>query len=120
MNYKNMPVSNVKGDFCNINGFKPSARTVDAIAEMNEVIKMASWLEKIMMVVPLFEIFANKGMSVPKAARNITKFDWEQFAQATKGISDVRRKQLETIAMKTAHRSTGKEYEFWTCVYNAL
>ncbi|BDU41054.1 hypothetical protein [Vibrio nigripulchritudo] len=115
-----MPVTAVKGDFCNINGFTPSDKTIRAIDEMNHTIEMTSLLEKIMMIVPLVEIFMNKGVSMKSTAKNVTKFDWEQFAQSVKGISKLERSTLERIAISTADRTMGKEREFWLCVYNAL
>ncbi|WP_306330990.1 hypothetical protein [Vibrio injensis] len=119
-----MSVSYFKGDFCNIDGFKPSSRTIDAINEMNNVVKMSSLLEKVMMFVPSFQIFAGRdtymSANLVATARNIKTYDWELFAQAVKGVDSIRRARLEQIAYSTADLSMGKEKEFWTCVYNSL
>ncbi len=119
-----MPVATFKGDFCVINGFEPTSRTIDAIDEMNHVVKMSSLLEKVLMFVPSFQIFAGRdtyiGATLGSTARNIQAYDWELFAQAVKSVDPIRRARLEQIAYNTASLSMGKEKEFWTCVYNAL
>ncbi len=55
-----MPVAQIKSDFCSISGFVPTSRTVDAINDMNDVINMSSLLERILMFVPAFQIFAGR------------------------------------------------------------
>lgn len=119
-----MSVSYFKGDFCNISGFKPTSRTIDAVNEINNVVKMSSFLEKILMFVPSFQIFVGRDTylsgTLVATANNINTYDWELFAQAVKGVDSIRRSRLEQIAYSTAGLSTGKEREFWVCVYNAL
>lgn len=119
-----MPVPTMKGVFCNIDSFEPSSRTIDAIEEMNRVINMSSLLEKILMAVPAFQIFAGRNtytsVTLGATARNIKTYDWELFAQSVKSVDSIRRARLEQIAYSTASLSMGKERDFWGCVYNAL
>lgn len=119
-----MATTSVKGNFCNINDFVPSSRTMSAVEEMNHVVNMSSLLERIMMLIPSFQIFSGRNtytsFTLGSTARNIKTYDWELFAQAVKSVDPIRRSRLEQIAYNTASLSMGKEKEFWTCVYNAL
>lgn len=114
----------MKGDYCNINGFEPSSRTIDAIKEMNRITDMASYLERILTFVPIFQIFAGRDTyalaNVLSLGRQVSTSDWDTFADALKGVGLIKRGELERIAMQTADLSMGAEREFWTCVYNAL
>ncbi|BCL68827.1 conserved hypothetical protein [Vibrio nigripulchritudo MADA3029] len=115
-----MAVKGFKKDFCNVDAFTPSSRTVEAIKEMNKVVEMGSLLEKIVMLVPVFQIFITPKVSMPKVGKGVTKYDWEQFAQAVSGINNIKRARLEEIAYLTGDLSTGEDKKFWSCVYNAL
>ncbi len=119
-----MAVATFKGNFCNVQDFTPTARTTSAVEEMNHIIKMSSLLEKILMSVPAFQIFAGRNtytsFTLGSTAFNIKTYDWQQFAQAIKSVDAVRRARLEEVAYNAASTSMGKEKEFWTCVYNAL
>ncbi|MDW6004002.1 hypothetical protein [Vibrio mangrovi] len=119
-----MPVSHVKGDFCKIEGFKPSSQTTDAINRMNEIIDMSGVLEKLLMGVPVYQIFAGRdtyiSATIASIGYNVTTYDWQLFADSVKSVGKIRRVQLEKIANEMALFSIGKEYKFWRCVGNAL
>ncbi|CAM3707947.1 hypothetical protein VA7868_02918 [Vibrio aerogenes CECT 7868] len=125
-----MPVAHFKGDFCNIDSFKPTSNTLDGIKEMNRVINISNMLERILAGVPLFQLFAsrspagsiviNGSVSVATTGYNVTRYDWNLFSQALKGVGDERRSQLQKIAGVMAFTSSGKDYDFWRCVSNAL
>lgn len=55
-----MPVSSVKGDYCNIEGFEPTGRSQEAISRMNDIVDMSKLLEKVLMGVPVYSIFAGR------------------------------------------------------------
>lgn len=117
-------MSSVKGDYCNVGKFDPSSRTIDAIAEMNRVTDMANLLDRILMVVPFFQVFAGRSTynwaSFVSMGWQVSQSDWNTFAGAVNGIEPIKRAQLERIAMETADKSMGAEGDFWRCVYNAL
>ncbi|SIO92679.1 hypothetical protein [Vibrio spartinae] len=119
-----MSVTQMKGDFRTISGFVPTSRTVDAVNDMNDVINMSSLLEKILMFIPAFQIFAGRNtytnVTLASTAQNIKDYDWVMFAQAVQSIDTVKRERLEKIAFQAALLSMGKERTFWECVYNAL
>ncbi|QMV16768.1 hypothetical protein [Vibrio spartinae] len=125
-----MSVTQMKGDFRTISGFVPTSRTVDAVNDMNDVINMSSLLEKILMFIPAFQIFAGRNtytnVTLASTAQNIKDYDWVMFAQAVQSIDTVKRERLEKIAFQAAllsmgkERTLGKERTFWECVYNAL
>ncbi|MEF1286067.1 hypothetical protein QTN94_19715 [Vibrio sp. M250220] len=114
----------MKGNFCNIKDFKPSQRTMNAIKEMNNVNQMSSYLDKILALVPFYHIFAGRksypGVALTNAGWNASTYQWKTFNEAMMAIPDIKRKRLETIAENEMLFSTGKDYEFWTCVYNSL
>ncbi|OOE32921.1 hypothetical protein BZG05_12355 [Salinivibrio kushneri] len=125
-----MPVSSFKGDFCNIDSFEPSAQTLDGIKEMNRIIDTANVLEAVLSGIPLFQLFASRSAngsviiegsaSVVSTGINISIYDWKGFADAFKSVGIIRRRRLQDHADMTALNATGKDYEFWRCVSNAL
>lgn len=119
-----MPVTSVKGDYCSIEGFEPTSRTKEAVKRMNEVVDMSELLEKLLMGVPVYQIFAGRdtyfSATVASVGYNISTYDWRLFADAVKGVGTIRQRKLEAIADEMALYSRGKEYEFWKCVSNAL
>jgi hypothetical protein len=117
-------MSSVKGDYCNIEHFEPTSRTVDAIAEMNRIIQMSSLLERIIMAVPFFQIFAGRqsfyGVSTASAGYQITTSDWNTFADAVKGVNNIEKERLRYVATITELSAMGEERKFWECVRNAI
>ncbi|ASA56775.1 hypothetical protein [Vibrio gazogenes] len=119
-----MSVSHVKGDFCKIEGFKPTPRTIDAISKMNKIIDMSNVLEKLLVGVPIYQIFAGRdtymSITIGSLGYNVTTYDWQLFADSVKNVGKIRRAQLEKIADEMSLFSMGKEYKFWRCIANAL
>lgn len=113
-----------KGTFCNIKGFKPSRRSLKAIEEMNQVIEMSSWLRRIVPLLPFYSIFAGRKtydiVTIGAAGWQASTYDWESFRRAMLAIPAIKRRRLENIANMQRLYAKGKEYEFWTCVYNSL
>ncbi|MEF1257191.1 hypothetical protein [Vibrio sp. M260112] len=114
----------MKGNFCNIKGFKPSQRTMRAIRDMNDVIEMAGYLDKIIPLIPFYHIFAGRksytGVAITAAGWNASTYEWRTFNEAMMAIPKIKREALEKIAHRESLTATGKDYEFWTCVYNSL
>ena len=114
----------MKGDFCSINNFSPSSRTLDAIDEMNNVIEMSSYLEKTIALLPFYQIFAGRnsypGVAITSAGWNAYSYDWSTFNDAMMSIPEIKRKRLENIAENAMLFSMGKDYAFWKCIYNSL
>lgn len=115
----------MKGNFCTVRDFKPSARTLETIKEMNRVTDMATLLGTIMTFIPLFQIFAGR-KTYPFASNGNTKklqianSDWKTFADALSSVPKVERLKLEQIALGMELLTTGEERKFWGCVSNAL
>jgi len=113
-----------KGNFCQIQGFKPSRRSLKAIEEMNQVIEMSGLLEKIIPLLPFYSIFSGRKtydiVTIGAAGWQANTYDWENFRKAMLAVPAVKRRRLENIANLQRLHSKGKEYEFWTCVYNSL
>jgi len=114
----------MKGGFCNIRGFKPSSRTLRAIEEMNNVIVMSNYLDKIVALLPFYQIFAGRssyrGVALSSAGWNASTYDWKMFNEAMLAIPQIKRVRLENIAENEMMFGQGKDYEFWKCVYNSL
>lgn len=114
----------VKGNYCNIKGFKPSQRTKNAIKDMNNVIQMSSYLDKLVALIPFYHIFAGRksyaGVAISSAGWNASTYEWGLFNDAMMAIPLIKRRRLENIAENEMLYATGKDYEFWTCVYNSL
>ena len=114
----------MKGDFCRVDDFEPSDNTMSAIDEMNNVINMSSYLSKIMYSVPMFQIFAGRGsyvgVSLGASGWNATGYDWQQLQGVFSSIPVIKRARLEKIAQQAELFASGKDAEFWRCVYNAL
>lgn len=119
-----MPVSSVKRDYCNIEGFEPTEKTKDAIKRMNDIVDMSNVLEELLMGVPVYQIFAGRNTylsaTVGGIGYNVSTYDWKMFSEAVKSVGKIRRYRLDAIADEMALYSRGKEYEFWRCVSNAL
>lgn len=114
----------MKGDYCTVGKFFPSSRTVDAISDMNHITEMANLLERIVIVVPFFQVFVGRKTyaftEMISMGRQVQTSDWLMFSGALKGVSLIQRGQLERIAFQASFYSTGEEKNFGDCVYNAL
>ncbi|WP_306331993.1 hypothetical protein [Vibrio injensis] len=114
----------MKGDFCNISNFTPTSRTLEAINDMNNVIKMSNYLENIISLLPFYQIFAGRnsytGVAITSAGWNAYTYDWENFSEAMMAIPKIKRERLEYISYNQMLYATGKDYDFWKCVYNSL
>ncbi|WP_220719178.1 hypothetical protein [Agarivorans litoreus] len=113
-----------KGSFCHLQGFEPSDRTLRYIEQMNDTVEMASLLDKLIGIVPFFQIFAGRGTyksaELISTGYQITTYNWELYANALKSIPEIKRRKLEDIAGTASIYTHGKERRFWECVYNAL
>lgn len=117
-------MSSIKGDYCNIEKFDPSSRTADAIANMNHIIDMASLLDRILMAVPFFQIFAGRSTytwaSFVSTGWQVSQTDWQTFEDALKSVDSIKRARLQHVASEAALYSIGEEGKFWRCVSNAI
>jgi hypothetical protein len=117
-------MSSVKGDYCNIGQFDPSSRTIDSVKEMNRISDMASLLEKIITMVPFFQIFAGRSTyafaGMVSQGEQVRSSDWQTFSDSLKGVGAIKKKELERVAFQAGYYSIGEEAKFWRCVYNAL
>lgn len=114
----------MKGSFCNIQYFTPSQRTIEALKEMERITRSANLLTHLLTAVPLFQIFSGRnsypGVSALSGGYNISTYDWQNLAQAFSSVGLIKRRQIETLAMRMANETTSKDKEFWKCIYNAL
>lgn len=114
----------VKGEFCRVDGFKPSARTQEYIEQMNHITDMRSILDKIIKAVPFFQIFAGrdsyKGVAIASASYNATTYDWVLYQDAVAAVGALERSRLVQISGMAALNTHGEERKFWECVHNAL
>lgn len=114
----------MKGDFCNIDGFIPSSRTLDAIKEMNDVVQLSKFLEQIVSLLPFYQIFSGRssyrGVSLSASGWNASTYDWKSFSEAIMAIPLIKRNRLENISYNQMLYSTGKDYAFWKCIYNSF
>ncbi|PKF80633.1 hypothetical protein CW749_05510 [Vibrio sp. vnigr-6D03] len=114
----------MKSDFCSIDGYRPSKRTLTAIDEMNNVIKMSNYLDKIVALLPFYQIFAGRssyrGVALTSAGWNASTYDWKLFNEAMMAIPEIKRVRLENIAEREMMFGMGKDYDFWKCVFNSL
>lgn len=69
-------------------------------------------------IIPFIDIFL-KGKPHEKLT-NIAAYDWKEFSRVMRSIHAVERKVIAKLAFDQALESTGKEHEFWKCVYNAM
>ncbi|MDD1794323.1 hypothetical protein LRP50_14375 [Enterovibrio sp. ZSDZ42] len=118
-----MSVSRVKGDFCSIDDYTPSKRTLDYIAKVNEIADMESALNTIMTGVPMFMLFAGRGNNATglfSSGLNVTTNDWILFADAMGSVGKISRTRMERIAQEAALYSRRKDGQFWRYAYNAL
>lgn len=113
-----------KGEFCKIDNLKPSQRTTEYIDQINHIVDMSTVLDKILMAVPFFQIFAGresyKGVALASASYNATTYDWTLYYEAVASVDSIKRGRLEQIALKASLETHGEERKFWECVYNAL
>ncbi|WP_379932774.1 hypothetical protein ACFC2F_21040 [Enterobacter sichuanensis] len=112
------------GGFCNITGFIPSQRTVEALRKMEEISRSASILTTLLAGVPLFQIFAGRGdyigLGSSVSAYNIATYDWEKLQLAFRSIQDIQRRKLLEIVIDAQTSSTGEDRMFWRCMDHAL
>jgi len=113
-----------KREYCKIQGLKPSPRTMEYIEQMNYITDMSTVLERIIKVLPFFQIFAGrdsyKGVAIASASYNATTYDWNLYHESVMAIAPIKRERLEQIALKASLDTSGEERKFWECVYNAL
>ncbi|CAM3704672.1 hypothetical protein VA7868_01501 [Vibrio aerogenes CECT 7868] len=113
----------MKYDFCAIRDYRPSTRTIAAIKEINNTVKMSKYLAGVISITPVFAIFAGRGpieAGAISSGYNLYNYNWNDFSDALSGIPDIERRTIETIALNESMYQMGKDYEFWKCVYNAL
>lgn len=114
----------MKGSFCNIHHFTPSLKTFETLKEMERLTRSANLLSHLLTAVPIFQIFSGRGnyagLNTLSSSDNITTYDWNNLAQAFSSIDVIKRRQLETLAMRAVDETSSKDREFWKCVYNAL
>lgn len=114
----------MKGSFCNIHHFTPSQKTIEMLKEMERITRSANFLSHLLTAVPIFQIFSGRGnytgLSTLSSSYNITTYDWTNLTQAFSSINVIKRRQLETLAMRAADETSSKDRQFWKCVYNAL
>jgi len=103
---------------CEIDPDRLSVSGVHAVQEILDTIESANLLSKVIAVIPFFDIFL-KGKPHEKLTK-IASYDWQEFARIMRSINDVNRKKIEKIAFENWLSSSGKEYEFWKCVYQAM
>ncbi len=97
---------------------------------MNRIIDVTKTLESVLLSIPAFQIFASRGESgsfiyngmatATSAGYNITTYNWKEFSQAFNGVGEASKRQLHQTAELMAYSSSGKDYEFWRCVANAI
>lgn len=79
---------------------------------------------KIIPLLPFYSIFSGRKtydiVTIGAAGWQANTYDWENFRKAMLAVPAVKRRRLENIANLQRLHSKGKEYEFWTCVYNSL
>ncbi|EFP95118.1 hypothetical protein [Vibrio caribbeanicus] len=113
-----------KREYCKIQGLKPSPRTMAYIEQMNHITDMSTILDRIMKVIPFFQIFAGrgsyKGLSLASASYNVETYNWNLYHDTVMAIEPVKRERLEQIALSATLNTSGEERKFWECVYNAL
>lgn len=103
---------------CEIDPDRLSVSGVHAVQEILDTIETANLLNKVIAVIPFFDIFL-KGKPHEKLT-NIASYDRQEFARIMRSVSDVNRKKIEKIAGEEWLNSSGKEHEFWKCVYQAM
>lgn len=114
----------MKRNYCDVPGFVPGKDTLESIEEMNRVTDMSVLLGKTLYATPFYSIFA--GRSTYKVAEmgsmvyNLQDYDFKMFSDAVKSVGLIKQRRLENIADRMQTLSTGKESEFWRCIYNAL
>ncbi|MDR9828272.1 hypothetical protein RCJ22_22010 [Vibrio sp. FNV 38] len=114
----------MKGVYCDVPGFVPGRDTIEAIEEMNRVTDMSALLGKGLYATPFYSIFAGRGtykaVEMSAMAYNLQGYDFKMFSDALQSVGLIKRRRLENIADRMQTFSTGKESEFWRCIYNAL
>ncbi|WP_075473350.1 hypothetical protein [Moritella viscosa] len=114
----------MQGQFCTVKGFKPSARTLAYVADMNNVVEMSTLLGQIIKKVPIFQIFAGRNTyaaaTFASMGYNVWSYDWSLLQNSFKSIGLIRQGRLRTIALSAAESTSGEERKFWRCTYNAL
>lgn len=103
---------------CEFDPDRLSVSGVRALEEIIDKIERANLLTKVMSVVPFFDIFF-RGKPHEKLT-NVATYDWEGFSKVMLSINKIERKVIGDIAFQEMFESTGKEHEFWKCVYNAM
>ncbi len=105
-----------KREFCKIDNLKPSQRTMEYIEQMNNVVDMSTVLERILMAVPFFQIFAGrdsyKGVALASASYNAKTYDWTLYYEAVASVDSIKRGRLEQIALKASLETHGEERKF--------
>lgn len=119
-----MNPSSMKGDFCGIDDFKPSSETLEAIAQMNRIVKITDILHNTLIGTPFFQIFAGRSTytwaSISVQGYQVYATDWDVLRQSLGAVKSIRRERLETIATGQALFAKGKDEIFWRCMVNAL
>lgn len=103
---------------CEIDPERLSVSGIHAVQEILDTIETANLLSKVIAVIPFFDIFL-KGKPHEKLT-NVASYDWEEFGRVMRSVSEVNRRKIEKIAGYELLSSSGKEYEFWKCVYQAM
>ncbi|GKV91423.1 hypothetical protein AB6D34_21315 [Pectobacterium brasiliense] len=101
---------------CQIKELTLSARSVEAIEQINTLVDSANRLAFAVSTTPLYSIFSDP-RSAKDVTYNVSDYDWELYGQAMAGIPNILRHKLDQVVEPMAWSSVGGESEFWKCVY---
>lgn len=100
---------------CNIDGLVLSPASKSALNAIDSRVNLANKLASALSMSPLLKIFERRA-TVFQTGQKITKYDWQEFADALHGVNETLRFRVWEEATLMTTRTKGKEYEFWRCV----
>lgn len=109
--------------FDSIKNFKPKARTLNGVKEMNRITNMGSLLGKLVVLIPFFGIFVGRSTyAIPSMINQgwqVSQTDWVSFSDALAAAPEITRTQIHGFAEREWYHASGKDAVFWRCVANA-
>ncbi|MDC5824329.1 hypothetical protein OPW36_06285 [Vibrio europaeus] len=104
--------------YCSINNLQLSSESLDAVAEIKDIMEDGNMLAYSVGAVPLFDLFLGK-QKPAETLISIAGYDWVEFSEVLSSVNSIVKNRINGIAEPLSWKTHGEEGEFWRCVSRA-
>ncbi|MBL4276332.1 hypothetical protein H8F10_00210 [Vibrio fluvialis] len=104
--------------YCKIENMEVTPRMSHYLMEIDSKVQLGNYLAVSLSSIPLLELFTTR-VKPHTRLKDIGEYDWEQFGNSMGAVHPITKQLVNTIADEARMFSSGKEADFWKCVYEA-